>query len=505
MRLRVTYASIALLVAAIFTPYTASAAEVTSATSIATARYAAAQYLLESGIDPGSATFQVGAHNYVGDECPGSGWNCTTASVVVQISTSNLIGAVNIAQCGGTQNGTPTPGFGSAGSCTIFQSTTTGLNQASCVETSSDPAAAEVCNITQLNSTGTNQAYANQLITQYQPSGLQDGTQEANVLQGNVAGANESLVIQTLGQTQSTMHNGVVTTQTQEAHQLARVCQGGPSPCANIGTNPFDPQNISGVWQSNVQLASVQFNFGSAGMISQFQNKDPNRDARTIALVRQNSKTKTNAAGLLHFTRQLATVHTAWSGEDDDRPSAITGFLGTVVQQQGNGISCVGVAGKKGGLCGFEFQDSAGAQTAAENQDELQREIAPQGPNTSQTQYGDEFCCATQTGGNAANKNFVSQSKVQIATGTLVRDDPVLQHGQIWVHCVSLPNGCFTSQILTQDGTTQTGNCAGSSCNQIITCNTTPSEVGGSTTFCQPPVPAEVTPIPPPNPSFVGN
>src|SRR5687768_7932747 len=77
---------------------------------------AAKTYLISQGFDPSKFIFQVGLKNYAGPSCPGLGWNCTAANLVVQITTA---GGTNYAECadsarqcvivqGGQLNG-PTP------------------------------------------------------------------------------------------------------------------------------------------------------------------------------------------------------------------------------------------------------------------------------------------------------------------------------------------------------------------------------------------------------------
>jgi hypothetical protein len=57
---------------------------------------AAKAYLISQGFDPSKFIFQVGLKNYSGPQCPGLGWNCTTANLVVQIATA---GGTNYAEC----------------------------------------------------------------------------------------------------------------------------------------------------------------------------------------------------------------------------------------------------------------------------------------------------------------------------------------------------------------------------------------------------------------------
>ena len=45
-------------------------------------------YLGSIGIDLASVVVQQGQLNYAGPDCPGAGWNCTTASLVVQLGSA---------------------------------------------------------------------------------------------------------------------------------------------------------------------------------------------------------------------------------------------------------------------------------------------------------------------------------------------------------------------------------------------------------------------------------
>lgn len=479
MRARLAFVAILALTFTLALPFTAAAAERSGTADVTAARVAAEQQLISLGINPGDATFQIGARNYAGPNCPGSGWNCTTASTVVQIATGAALASVNkFEQC-------------STQVCTITQSNSGGTNEARCVEyTSADPGT-QTCTITQTNTTGRNRAFVFQWIGQSRPQGAQVAGQRANVSQANGTGVNESALTQTITQHQAMDLSGAATiTQTQEAHQRADICQGGAG-CSAASSG----KNISGVSQFNVQRLGVHFAQGSSGAIVQKQNTDPPADATTTtsstAVVSQKSVASTNDSGLLQFDRQIASVHDGDEAEnenDDDRMSTEGTFAGTVDQQQG-------VTGNplcpESGVCGFVVQDSTGVQRAQERQDELQKLQGP--PLATQNQYGPEFCCATQTGGNAANVNNVTQVKVQLHTSSV-------SDGMIQGHCQSSPNACNVKQTLTQNQTTQRNSCTQSPCNPTIVCKTGPSEGGGDFTFCTPST-ADGGPLSPPCPS----
>ncbi|MDQ2952318.1 MAG: hypothetical protein M3R54_08655 [Chloroflexota bacterium] len=357
-----------------------------------------------------------------------------------------------------------------SGYCTIVQNNATGsavTNEARCVQWTSTNPATQNCNITQTNVHGTNRAFVVQVVTQSQPDGEQTATQNATVHQSNLAGANESAVTQTIGQHESKFVGGATAaTQTQEGHQYIEVCQGAAvNPCFA----PSSGTNKSGVNQNHVQLASVQFDDGAAGAIS--QNQNATTGPKSSSYVRQNTSDKTNEAALLQFSRQTGTVHNRRTDDEDDGPSARVGFNGTVFQQQGHNVSC-----SADGLCGFQFQTSTGVQRAFERQDEVQRLVAP--PGAAQTQFGPEFCCATQTGGNNGSVNKISQSKAQFHTSSLTE-------GTIQGHCDSPSpdlNNCDVTQTLTQNGTTTSNACSGASCNTVISC----TQGGEGSRLCTP-------------------
>ena len=45
-------------------------------------------YLTSIGVNPATVVRQVGLNNYAGPNCPGIGWNCTTSTMVIQLSSA---------------------------------------------------------------------------------------------------------------------------------------------------------------------------------------------------------------------------------------------------------------------------------------------------------------------------------------------------------------------------------------------------------------------------------
>src|ERR1700704_3052128 len=116
-------------------------------------------YLFSIGVDPGSVVVQQGRLNYAGPNCPGAGWNCTTANMVVQISTSASPGA-NIFDCLPTLK----PVIPALNECLIVQSsvlsateTAATTNLSSCSsDISGDGRAKSKCTVRQSSKKGNN-------------------------------------------------------------------------------------------------------------------------------------------------------------------------------------------------------------------------------------------------------------------------------------------------------------------------------------------------------------
>jgi hypothetical protein len=173
---------------------------------------AAKAYLISQGFDPSKFIFQVGLKNYSGPSCPGLGWNCTTANLVVQIATA---GGTNYAECAAD-----------ARQCVIVQGANVQLvgplvNEdkdvnmyARCNHDPEDPddkgehmrlheSGAQECTIEQINTTtGNNHAVASMLI-QDNDGPDQFGQQDAVVTQStkgdgdNRAVVHEAIVLDT--------------------------------------------------------------------------------------------------------------------------------------------------------------------------------------------------------------------------------------------------------------------------------------------------------------------
>jgi hypothetical protein len=158
-------------------------------------------YLVSKGIDPASVVKQVGLNNYAGPNCPGAGWNCTTATRVAQIAAP---GGQNVDEC--------LPSTIVPGDCVILQESD--RNTAKCIERSG---IAQHCMITQTGAR--NFARVDQLITE-SGGNPQDATQTAHVSQSQATQMNELQVDEGINQ-----NTNDDTTHTQDAHQFVVLYQ----------------------------------------------------------------------------------------------------------------------------------------------------------------------------------------------------------------------------------------------------------------------------------------
>jgi hypothetical protein len=220
------------------------------------------QYLLSLGVDPSTVLVQRGAWNYAGPTCPGLGWNCTTATRVVQIATGGFAlplqtlngpTSPNTAECKASPPaadpvppGFPTLPAGAEG-CVIVQIAAAGDEEidqeASCKVETTDSSATlpkQYCFIAQENETGgDNQASIDMKVDwTKQPTG-QLADQEALAFQEATGGGDNQLQV---GQTIALKAEGTSTKQdgyqsllfSQEVCEEATPCfPGGPGGTGN--------------------------------------------------------------------------------------------------------------------------------------------------------------------------------------------------------------------------------------------------------------------------------
>ena len=181
-------------------------------------------YLDSIGVDPATTVIQRGLNNYAGPRCPGVGWNCTTATSVVQIASGS---GTNIYD-GNPEffaNGdapfpvpdsfvTASPPIGTP--CTVTQTAVSGQNHARCFQRSTTNPAALTVLIEQTNELGDNFAQVHQQIRQ-RAGATQMANEDVEVDQNNDAGNNHLHVISQINQVSRETTTAVPPTQTQDA------------------------------------------------------------------------------------------------------------------------------------------------------------------------------------------------------------------------------------------------------------------------------------------------
>ena len=391
-------------------------------------------YLNSIGIDLGSVVVQQGRLNYAGPNCPGAGWNCTTANRVVQLAPATLP-AANIVDCSPAVSVT----LLGLDECVIIQSSVASLtetasttNTASCdMDGSGATKDKQKCKIRQQSKKGNNYAQVRARTTQRGGSS-QVATQEAEITQSSETGNNTAKITQTIQQTLDT-HQAAAVTQSQNARQSATVSQ----------------TSTSGSSSSDVQQYQYQSeDAGSEGNVSQEQNTDSSLTWNVEASVTQ---TSTLTGDITSNLRQLISQH-----QNAGSP------LGPVNQTEGN---------TAGGLRGTVTQSTNGPGVigSTSTQDEDQTQHAVTAGTLTQTKIGPEFCCATQNGGTTANINTVNQSSVQTDDEAPASTQTSEQSG----HCSESVLGaeCTLTQTYTANGqTNSTGPQTGQTVNNTRTC-----------------------------------
>lgn len=352
------------------------------------------RYLISLGVDPGTVVVQRGRRNYAGPNCPGKGWNCTTARRVVQVSRQS-----NFFQC------TPAgPGTNAAtNTCVIVQASTTGTNNAICRMSDDGASVSQSCNVTQSNQSGSNLATVD-LFARARGGTSHAATQGAAVTQTNVAGLNDLNSLQKADQYVTVATGG---SQSQEAHQTLDASQSN-------GTG----NNTSQVKQFQVIRATANI----AGALTQHQNEDslgPNLDAD----IDQESDSGTN--------HSLLDQGTNLNLQATSRTS--------VTQVQGS---------PTGGVKGTVDQSSSAPSTSVNHQDENINAHANTPPGTlTQTQFGPMECCTSQLG-NSSNMFDINQDAGLFA-------DNGFQSNTLIAHCLT-DGTCNISQRSQRNDETTT-------------------------------------------------
>lgn len=336
-------------------------------------------YLTSKGVDPATVVWQTGERNYAGPNCPGAGWNCTTATKVVQLAPP---GGQNSAECAGI-------------ACITVQNGPD--NGVECTETTDGGSlVAQKCLVAQVGER--NKAIVRMLIRQT-TGAVQDARQAVEADQ-TATEKNDLHIFMTVKQSSKDVEAGA---QKQDAHQAAFVFQEQTGADGATGTagnflhvHMVQDQDLSGaatLQEQNTDPAPIDSQQGMDFDCAPFHKPaEPNQCVN----VDQQSD------GNMNLTQLHQTI-------DQD---AVTRLEGATTQNQGR---------EDGGIEGFTElvnPPDLGQNVDKAHQVVKQRADRPDAPpevTVIQDQDTDPSCCGfgTSIGGKASQedvKQFVTQS-----------------------------------------------------------------------------------------------
>jgi hypothetical protein len=320
------------------------------------------------GSDPATAVKQVGLLNYAGPNCPGIGWNCTTATNVIQVASA---GGQNRFECEPEDDQVP-PTDEDANTCFIEQ--TGDNNKARCkLRDTEEPTSVQTCMVTQ---TGKRNSADIDMTIEQKVGPDQDGQQTATVVQ-TASERNQSQIHQMVKQQTS----AGTTLQLQDAYQLADVLQQDVAGSVS---------NFSHVHQSQDQNESGNPATQDQNTGSQVQCVEKN--ANQCALVLQNSGGGKNESHLHQAIGERQS--TKAPSADQTQGLAVNGNEGDLEQTNPDGVG--------------QNHDHAYQVVA-------QRQSGPNG-TTSQTQDTDPRCCGGSQLGGEMNREDIHQATTQSAS-----------------------------------------------------------------------------------------
>jgi len=294
------------------------------------------RHLRSLGIDPRAVVFQRGKRNYAGPNCPGRAWNCTTATMVVQLASHK--DGENHAVCKGEGAELESPN-----KCVIVQGSLTesGNNHAVCIMKSHSPDATQSCEITQSTADGRNHAIAHESVenTFHGPASEQHARQEIQITQTAGSGRN---IADWRQDTKFISHAKGGGTQAQDVHQVAFIDQISP------GTADSDSNGR----QSHNLVAHAQ-----GGAVTHNQNQKPSPfddchpDTSTPAAAQV---TEPNSCAVIHQTSGSGRLSSRLIQDSDLDSKAKTDTSITVNQGAPAGGLDYGIDQHSTGLATFD-------------------------------------------------------------------------------------------------------------------------------------------------------
>jgi hypothetical protein len=373
-------------------------------------------YLQSIGVDPATVVIQRGANNYAGPFCPGAGWNCTTATSVVQVASP---GGTNQFDCGDPSLfpqatvTAPAAGYLANGRCLAIQDATAGTNTID-IERSTNNSPALACPPSgrQQSSAGGQNHFTCHLVIHISNDSLdQSATEQATITQDAPnGGGNHSSIDLEITLTSSV--TAPTEAQRQNAWQRAVVDQtatGGAENHSDVSETQYLRGRISGATESN----QYQNTAGIAG--SGFGNCNPANasavsDPNSCAVVTQNATPDGgNQDSQLSFLNDLDARTTAISGTQNQGCLAIE-------------TRCSGVTT---GLSGTVPQPAAGSTDTSHETYSERQDVTAGDPDVVQNQTAPQSCCALQTGSATNSLVNADQTSTQNASTSTTPLDPL--------------------------------------------------------------------------------
>ena len=438
-------------------------------------------YLRSLGVDPTGVVIQRGAKNYAGPSCPGPGWNCTTSTKVVQLSSgsSSASNDQNNFVCR-RDRGTGTESKDSTGSeqsCVIVQGTSS-RNSATCEirQTGGVGEIKQACFITQGGAQNSAVARLVAAMGTTAPSGQQDVVQRIEIKQTGGATSNtlDASQIALLGAARNA--GGGVVDMAQDFHQI--VCANQAATGSGANTAAVNQHGASGAHYSNAGSAGIEQNSElleldctpSTGAAPFADITGSHVDEASCAVEGGSASPKERANSCARVQQQSG------SGRNKIDRQNQTNLLAASV----NGASSASVdqGSFDGGIDSTQDQMSSGLSTIVDSQRSDQvatlRNIAG---SIDVDQDEDPRCCAAgHQIGNAGNTWSLAQNLTQrtFVNGVLV--DPntfgggfIEQDGTAAASCATT-GSCSVTQTVSSNTDSATNTCTGSSCDIETTC-----------------------------------
>ena len=480
MKRRFFGAVIALVAAASMSSSAGTAATPSGARVDLSTDAAVKAYLQSIGVDTSTVAIQRGARNYAGPFCPGTGWNCTTATSVVQIATP---GGQNEFDCGDpslfpqSALTSPAAGYLGTGRCLAIQDAAAGTNTID-IRKSRANGAALACppaGKQQTSAGGQNTFNCHLMIQVSDDSPDQTATEEASIDQLAEGGGNHSVIDLQISLTSNLKCTGVCD-QNQNAWQRAFVNQtatDGAENHSDVQETQYLRGRISGATSSeqNQNTAGIE---GSGFSTPRDCNPDPPSivtDPNSCAHISQ-------AADGGHQESQLNLLN-----DLDARTTAASGSQNQGCTAARPSAPCQPLTGPAvtTGLDGTVPQPTTGStDTSHEDYDERQNATAGR-PAVQQNQTAPQSCCALQTGSAANSLVNADQTSTQSASTSMAPLDPL---------ALSFPNPdamqvtVLSGKIETDGDGTLTHHYTQNGGSDTIQCSPSISEIDQTTPAC---------------------